>query len=493
MRFVPLIGRCGETPIDVSAYSMVASGHVNTRQFVYPVSQICMKPRSTPYNKTCLVNDGVFSLVALRCFSNCLQVKFEGEGVDDYGGPYREIFTQVAAELTSAAPPPSAVLGGNVRPSLSASWSEEIECLLPILKATLTSSSAGDIDGAPTFNVIPDIAQERDLRIYTFLGQLMGIALRCRVATPWRLSQVFWKGIVGERLQEADLVHVDLATYTFVQGIHHWITASKRTNDGGLSRVPRLAASAKDDITGTTFVGGYEHLTWTAPVDGKTVELRPRGREMIVETPELSRFAEEVTQMRLHDGDKALFAVRDGLASVIPAAVLPLFAWEELELQACGRPTVDVDLLQANTEYDDDLSSTDAHIMSFWRVLRAFDDRDRSQFLRFVWARSRLPTRANDFHQKFKIHSPTGEGAREDPDKYLPKAHTCFFSINLPRYSSDEIMSKKLTYTMYNCIEMDADFRLADGEVFWWGTDSATRSNTHHSVVSGTDWTEQLD
>ena len=27
------------------------------------------------------------------------KVKFEGEGVDDYGGPYREIFSQVAAEV----------------------------------------------------------------------------------------------------------------------------------------------------------------------------------------------------------------------------------------------------------------------------------------------------------------------------------------------------------------------------------------------------------
>jgi hypothetical protein len=29
--------------------------------------------------------------------SLAVQVKFEGEGVDDYGGPYREIFSQVLA------------------------------------------------------------------------------------------------------------------------------------------------------------------------------------------------------------------------------------------------------------------------------------------------------------------------------------------------------------------------------------------------------------
>ena len=25
------------------------------------------------------------------------------------------------------------------------------------------------------------------------------------------------------------------------------------------------------------------------------------------------------------------------------------------------------------------------------------------------------------------------------PDLYLPKAHTCFFSLNLPKYSSDKV------------------------------------------------------
>ena len=30
-------------------------------------------------------------------------------------------------------------------------------------------------------------------------------------------------------------------------------------------------------------------------------------------------------------------------------------------------------------------------------------------------------------------------------------------------------MAEKLRYSMYNCIEMDADFRLADSEMTGWG------------------------
>lgn len=391
-----------------------------------------------------------------------MQVKFEGEGVDDYGGPYREIFTQVAAELTSTV---------SSSPPLDSTERQvsDGEYTLPFLEPTPSSVSGGG-DVGVEFMVKADVRQRRHLRIYRFLGQLMGVALRCRVAVPWRLSQAFWKGLVGEALQEADLTHMDSTAYAFVQSIRARIAELKPANEGvdvDRSRPTKLEESAT----------ASDVLTWTATARGRTVELRPGGREVPVEPSDLSPYVREVTQACLHQGDTALFAVRDGFASVVPAAVLPLFTWEEIELQVCGRPGVDINLLQANTEYDDDISWSDAHIQSFWRVLRAFDDRDRSQFLRFVWARSRLPYKAVDFHQKFKIHSPTGDGAREDPDQYLPKAHTCFFSINLPRYSSDDVMAKKLSYTMYNCIEMDADFRLADNEMPGWENEDTARNS----------------
>ena len=101
--------------------------------------------------------------------------------------------------------------------------------------------------------------------------------------------------------------------------------------------------------------------------------------------------------------------------------------------------------------YDDDISETDPHIQCFWRVLRSFDDSQRSAFLRFVWARSRLPA-TQDFHQKFKIQAAVGEGQKGDADKSLPKAHTCFFSLNLPKYSNDEVTKKQLLYAVENCI-----------------------------------------
>ena len=74
-----------------------------------------------------------------------------------------------------------------------------------------------------------------------------------------------------------------------------------------------------------------------------------------------------------------------------------------------------------------------------WSALKKFSDADKRLFLRFVWGRSSLPAGPTGLTQKFKIQSAVGEGAETDPDSYLPKAHTCFFSLNLPRYTSEQV------------------------------------------------------
>jgi hypothetical protein len=54
--------------------------------------------------------------------------------------------------------------------------------------------------------------------------------------------------------------------------------------------------------------------------------------------------------------------------------------------------------------------------------------------------------------------------AKESPDKYLPHAQTCFFSLSLPAYSTKEIMREKLLYAIKNSPNMDADVRLHNAE-----------------------------
>jgi hypothetical protein len=182
---------------------------------------------------------------------------------------------------------------------------------------------------------------------------------------------------------------------------------------------------------------------------------------------------------RVQETQDVMNIVKQGLHSVMPVAALALLTWTELEKRMCGVAEVDVKLLQANTEYDEELSPTDEFIQRFWRVLEGLESEDKRAFLRFVWARSRLPLGSAQFHQKFKIQalasSGTGDGSASGGgatagwmDSQMPKSHTCFFALQLPRYSSDEICRDRLLYAVRNCVEMDGDFRLADTEMTGW-------------------------
>jgi E3 ubiquitin-protein ligase HERC2 len=46
-----------------------------------------------------------------------------------------------------------------------------------------------------------------------------------------------------------------------------------------------------------------------------------------------------------------------------------------------------------------------------------------------------------------------------NPDIALPTSHTCFFSLEVPKYSSFEILKEKLKYAISHCQAIDTDGR----------------------------------
>jgi hypothetical protein len=118
----------------------------------------------------------------------------------------------------------------------------------------------------------------------------------------------------------------------------------------------------------------------------------------------------------------------------------------------CGKPDIDIKLLESIAEYSS-CSSSDPHIRLFWQAMEEFNNEERSAFIKFTWGRSRLPLNAAGFSQRFKLQSFD----KRPPDNYLPVAHTCFFSLELPRYSTLDIMKDKLRYAIFNCQAIDGD------------------------------------
>jgi hypothetical protein len=153
----------------------------------------------------------------------------------------------------------------------------------------------------------------------------------------------------------------------------------------------------------------------------------------------------------------------EGLSNVLPVEVLPLFSGEELRDIFCGNPDVDVDLLKSVVEYEG-YQETDEVIEFFWETLREITNDDRKKFLQFVWARNRLPMREADFEAPFKIQKDsinTGDRANQA----LPSASTCFFSLTLPEYTSQQTLKDKLLFAISNVTTMETDFQTNSAEI----------------------------
>jgi hypothetical protein len=144
-----------------------------------------------------------------------------------------------------------------------------------------------------------------------------------------------------------------------------------------------------------------------------------------------------------------------GLNALLPARLLPLFTHTELELMTCGAPDIDISILRKHTRYGVSVDpAKDEHIALLWRVLEAFSADQRSKFLTFIWSRNRLPQTDEEWgDQCMKVHTLE----TSTPDHHFPVSHTCFFSVEWPRYTSFKVAKEKLLYAIVNCTDMDMD------------------------------------
>ena len=138
----------------------------------------------------------------------------------------------------------------------------------------------------------------------------------------------------------------------------------------------------------------------------------------------------------------------------MPQRLLSLFTWDQLELLACGSKDIDIEVLRSKTKYGVGVSPAQRHVRYFWQTLKKFSPERRALFLRFVWGRTRLPATAREWGDvRFTLHTRH----TSSPDSSFPVAHTCFFSMELPAYSTAAITYEKILYAISNCQDIDID------------------------------------
>ena len=245
------------------------------------------------------------------------------------------------------------------------------------------------------------------------------------------LPPLLWKLIVNERVTFADWQHVVWLGYSHIEALRH---CDRSTFDSNYA--------CEELCFSVTALGG-----------SRVVELVPGGSRVRVEYASRLDYSDRVAAYRLREMHAQVAAVRRGLATQLPASVIELVAWDEFEELVCGSPEVDIEEMAARAEYSG-CAAGDSMCLWLWEILRSFTQPERKAFVKFVWGRSRLPStrRGADLHLKLQALHKTS------PDAYLPVAHTwCFFSVDIPKYSTRDVMETKLRYAISNCFVIDGD------------------------------------
>jgi len=283
-------------------------------------------------------------------------------------------------------------------------------------------------------------APERALHVSAleFVGALMGLALRTRSLVALNFPSIVWKHLVSDEITEEDVRAIDLLSFQFVDQIK------------GMDK--------KAGVTEEVFDAQFSDMKIEVfGADSKTYPLIPGGRNLSITWKNRSRYCDAYNKYRFTEFAAQCEAIRRGMAVVVPFPLLSILSWKELERMVTGS-TVDIDLLEKVAQYRN-CAKEDAHVKLFWRMLRErFGEEERRKFLTFVWGRSRLPTREEDFSDRFRLENYRGAKTDENKqDMLLPVSHTCMFSLELPKYSTLDIMTERVTFAMVHCAVIDGD------------------------------------
>lgn len=339
----------------------------------------------------------------LRLPSRAWKVKLVGEGADDAGGVFDDTITEMCQELQSGV----------------------VDLLIHTPNSTADVGSNTD-----RFLLSPAAVSDDHMVQFRFLGILMAVAIRTKKPLDLHLAPWVWKQMCCIPLGAGDLEEVDLLTYRSLQGILH------------------LDNSVINEENFTVMIPLDSFVAHSA--DGTLVPVIPGGHNFPLTFSNRNDYVERALHYRLHEMDRQVAAVREGMSSIIPVPLLSLLTARQLEQLVCGLPEVSVEMLKKVVRYRD---VTDSHqlIGWLWQSLEEFTNEERVLFLRFVSGRSRLPSNPADITQKFQIIKV------DRPMNGLPTAQTCFFQLRLPPYTSQAILAERLRYSIHNCPSIDMD------------------------------------
>jgi E3 ubiquitin-protein ligase HUWE1 len=265
------------------------------------------------------------------------------------------------------------------------------------------------------------------LRYFTFIGRVIGKALFDGHHLEAYFTRSFYKHMLRRKVNTSDMEAMDPDYYKNLQFM------------------------LENPVAGV-----FDYLRFTADTEEfgrhSVVELKPGGANIPVTDDNKREYVQLMCEHKMTKSvQPQITAFLEGFHELVPPSLISLFDDKELELLISGLPEIDIDDLRRNTDYHN-YSEATPQIQWFWKVLGEFNKEQKAWFLQFVTGTSQVPLEGFKGligmrgPQKFSIHRAEG-GDR------LPTAHTCFNQLDLPEYSTEEQMRKKVIQAVHEAHE----------------------------------------
>ncbi|EUB62914.1 putative E3 ubiquitin-protein ligase HERC4 [Echinococcus granulosus] len=190
-------------------------------------------------------------------------------------------------------------------------------------------------------------------------------------------------------------------------------------------------------------------LTFEIAVDNygaiERIPLIPSGGEVVVTQENKQQYVEMYLNFRFNKSCQSVFeAFKSGFFNVCSGYVIKMFQPSELHSMVVGSDDIDWQDLRKNTNYQGEYWDQHPVIKWFWEVLlNQCNLKQKKNFLRFLTGCDRVPIEGLP-GIKITIQ-PNSSG-----DDFLPVAHTCYNILDLPKYSSMEILRTKFMQAIEN-------------------------------------------
>lgn len=305
------------------------------------------------------------------------------------------------------------------------------------------------LGGKGVFVPNPSATSRPALMQYEMLGIIMGVAIRTKRPQDFKLSSYCWKRLLGRRPNLMDIRVFDTKFPASLTALIEKVKACAPEDED--EPIPDLIGKVPLSVRRTD---GIPTVLPQPRSAGLPSALPANAPGCVCATRRcLLEHCRNAIEARAMEHERALDAMRRGIARVVPPAALRLLTWREFETLVCGENEIDVDRMRRHTRYLNDFSASTPCVRHFWRAFESFTQAERVMLIRFAWGRSRLPAPGEwKDSDKFIIGPIAKSSVRRTRGRALPLAHACFFQIELPEYESVEQCRDKMLTALHGSV-----------------------------------------